>query len=124
MIQESLLDSKINLDIDTATDGEKAMEYLFKKLEDEDKLPDLIILDLNMPRKDGREVLKEIKEHKELRLIPVLVMTTSESHADVKFAYQNYANSYISKPIDMDELTKIVSSINNFWLTIVKLPNK
>ncbi|WP_338814397.1 response regulator [Bernardetia sp. Wsw4-3y2] len=124
LIQESLLESKLNLDIDTVIDGEKAMEYLYKRLEnDSEKLPDLIILDLNMPRKDGREVLKEIKEHEELCLIPVVIMTTSENEEDVKFAYKNHANSYISKPVEMDEFTKIVSSINNFWLTIVKLPN-
>ncbi len=124
LIQESLLESKLNLDIDTVIDGEKAMEYLYERLEnDSEKLPDLIILDLNMPRKDGREVLKEIKGHDELCLIPVVIMTTSENEEDVKFAYKNHANSYISKPVEMDEFTKIVSSINNFWLTIVKLPN-
>lgn len=124
LIQESLLESKLNLDIDTVIDGEKAMEYLYERLEnDSEKLPDLIILDLNMPRKDGREVLKEIKEHEELCFIPVVIMTTSENEEDVKFAYKNHANSYISKPVEMDEFTKIVSSINNFWLTIVKLPN-
>ena len=124
LIQESLLESKLNLDIDAVVDGEKAMEYLYERLEnDNEKLPDLIILDLNMPRKDGREVLKEIKEHEELCLIPVVIMTTSENEEDVKFAYKNHANSYISKPVEMDEFTKIVSSINNFWLTIVKLPN-
>jgi len=124
LIQESLLESKLDLDIDTAFDGEKAMEYLYDCLNnDKQRLPDLIILDLNMPRKDGREVLKEIKEHEEFRLIPVLIMTTSENQEDIKFAYQNHANSYITKPVDMDEFTKIISSINNFWLTIVKLPN-
>lgn len=124
LIQESLLESKLNLDIDTVIDGEKAMDYLHENLNnDKERLPDLIILDLNMPRKDGREVLKEIKEHEELRLIPVVIMTTSENEEDVKFAYKNHANSYISKPVDMEQFTKIVSSINDFWLTIVKLPN-
>ncbi|WP_338790297.1 response regulator [Bernardetia sp. MNP-M8] len=124
LIQESLLESKLNLDIDAVIDGEKAMEYLYERLENGcERLPDLVILDLNMPRKDGREVLKEIKEHEELCLIPVVIMTTSENEEDVKFAYKNHANSYISKPVEMDEFTKIVSSINNFWLTIVKLPN-
>ncbi|WP_338762593.1 response regulator [Bernardetia sp. ABR2-2B] len=125
LIQESLLDSKLNLNIDTVIDGEKATDYLYEKLENkEEKLPDLIILDLNMPRKDGREVLKEIKAHEELCLIPVLVMTTSENDEDVKFAYRHHANSYISKPVDIEEFTKIVASINDFWLTIVKLPSK
>lgn len=124
LIQESLLESKLNLNIDTVIDGEKAMEYLYKDLEnDRQRLPDLIILDLNMPRKDGREVLKEIKEHQELCVIPVVIMTTSENEEDVKFAYRHHANSYISKPVDMEQFTKIVSSINDFWLTIVKLPN-
>ncbi|WP_291725797.1 response regulator [Bernardetia sp.] len=124
LIQESLLESKLQLDIDVVTDGEKATDYLYQKLENKDeKLPDLIILDLNMPRKDGREVLKEIKGHQELCLIPVLVMTTSENEEDIKFAYRNHANSYISKPVDMNEFTKIITSINNFWLTVVKLPS-
>ncbi len=123
LIQESLLESKLNLDIDTVIDGEKAMRYIYELLEnDKQKLPDLIILDLNMPRKDGREVLKEIKEHKDLCMIPVVIMTTSENEEDVKFAYKHHANSYIRKPVDMYEFTKIISSINNFWLTIVKLP--
>ncbi len=123
LIQESLLESKLNLDIDAVIDGEKAMEYLYEKLEsDKTNLPDLIILDLNMPRKDGREVLVEVKGHEQLCLIPVVIMTTSENEEDVKFAYKHHANSYISKPVDMDEFTKIVSSINDFWLTIVRLP--
>lgn len=124
LIQESLLESKLKLDIDVVTDGEQATDYLYEKLEHrEKKLPDLIILDLNMPRKDGREVLKEIKAHEELCLVPVLVMTTSENEEDIKFAYKHHANSYISKPVDMNEFTRIISSINDFWLTIVKLPN-
>lgn len=123
LIQESLLDSKLNLDIDTVIDGEKAMAYLYELLaNNKQNLPDLIILDLNMPRKDGREVLKEIKDHAELCVIPVVIMTTSENEEDVKFAYRHHANSYIRKPVDMHEFTKIISSINNFWLTIVKLP--
>ena len=123
LIQESLLESKLNLDIDTVIDGEKAMEYLYKRLKQNNhSLPDLVILDLNMPRKDGREVLKEIKSHDKLCLIPVVIMTTSENEEDVKFAYKHHVNSYISKPVDMDEFTRIVSSINDFWLTIVRLP--
>lgn len=123
LIQESLLESKLNLNIDSVVDGEKAMAYLYEKLENTDeKLPDLVILDLNMPRKDGREVLREIKEHEELRIIPVVIMTTSETEDDIKFAYKNYASSFISKPVDMEQFTKIVASINDFWLTIVKLP--
>jgi chemotaxis family two-component system response regulator Rcp1 len=85
--------------------------------------PDLILLDLNLPRKDGRQVLKEIKESPTLRSIPVVILTTSSSEADVLQSYNLHANCYISKPVDLDGFLKVIQSIDNFWLSVVKLPH-
>ena len=85
--------------------------------------PDMVLLDLNLPRKDGREVLAEIKADPELRRLPVVVLTTSSAEKDVLESYNLYANCYITKPVDLDQFVGIVSSIEDFWLTIVKLPN-
>jgi two-component system, chemotaxis family, response regulator Rcp1 len=84
--------------------------------------PDLILLDLNLPRKDGRQVLKEIKEDESLRRIPVVVLTTSRSEEDVRRAYDLHANCYISKPVDFHHLSEVVQSIEDFWLTVARLP--
>ena len=84
--------------------------------------PELILLDLNLPKKDGREVLTEIKTNEELRRIPVVVLTTSRSEEDVLKSYDLNANCYITKPVDLDQFISVVKSINEFWLTIVKLP--
>ena len=85
-------------------------------------LPDLVLLDLNLPRKDGREVLAEIKEDPELRLVPVVVLTTSEAERDLVKTYDLHANAYVVKPIDLDRFIEVVEAIENFWFTIVKLP--
>jgi len=104
-------------------DGVAAMDFLNKKGEYENvPRPDIILLDLNLPKKDGREVLKEIKEDPELRCIPVVILTTSSAIEDIVKTYSNYANCYITKPVDFDQFLKVVQSIENFWLTIVKLP--
>jgi CheY-like chemotaxis protein len=84
--------------------------------------PDLILLDLNMPRKDGREVLKEIKSHPTLRRIPVVILTTSQAEEDILNTYDLHANCYITKPVDFSQFLKVVRSIEDFWLTVVKLP--
>ena len=86
--------------------------------------PDLILLDLNLPKKDGREVLREIKEDKNLKNIPVMVLTTSSAEKDILRAYELHANAYITKPLDFNQFIKVVESIVNFWLEIVKLPSK
>ncbi len=86
--------------------------------------PDLILLDLNLPRKDGREVLAEIKEDPKLRLIPVVVMTSSEAERDLVRTYHLHANAYVVKPIDLDGFVEVVQGVKDFWLTIVKLPPK
>ena len=84
--------------------------------------PDLILLDLNLPKKDGREVLKEIKQDEKLRSIPVVILTTSKAEEDIVKSYNQYANCYITKPLDLSQFSTVVKSINDFWLTIVKLP--
>jgi CheY-like chemotaxis protein len=86
--------------------------------------PDLILLDLNLPKKDGREVLEEIKESPSLKIIPVVVLTTSASEEDILRSYQYHANCYITKPVALDGFLKVVNSIDNFWLSIVKLPHE
>jgi two-component system response regulator len=86
--------------------------------------PDLVLLDLNLPRKDGREVLAEIKQDKNFKRIPVVVLTMSSADEDILSAYNLYANCYITKPIDLDQFLRVVTSIEDFWLTIVKLPSR
>ena len=86
--------------------------------------PDIILLDLNLPKKDGREVLREIKEDSNLKNIPVVILTTSSAEKDIRIAYDLHANAYITKPLDFDQFIKVVGSIENFWLEIVRLPSK
>jgi len=102
-------------------DGVEALEFLRRRNPDAAR-PDLILLDLNLPRKDGREVLAEIKEDPDLKLIPVLVLTTSQAERDIFETYNLHANGYVTKPIDLDEFTQIVASIQDFWFATAKLP--
>lgn len=124
LIKESMEESKISLHLDCVVDGEAATDYLYQKLKNNEPLPDLMILDLNLPKKDGREVLVEVKTHPELKTIPIVVLSTSSNRDDIDHAYKHYANSFITKPVDLEQFMRIVNSINDFWLTIVKLPNK
>lgn len=104
-------------------DGVEALDFLRRRGEYADAVrPDIVLLDLNLPRKDGREVLAEIKEDESLRLIPVLVLTTSRAERDILETYSLHANGYVTKPIDLDEFTEVVSSIQDFWFTTAKLP--
>ena len=122
---EALKDSKIKNNLYLVEDGVEAMRFLdHQEPYSEMPLPDLILLDLNLPRKDGREVLAEIKEDPKLRLIPVVVMTTSEAERDLIKTYDLHANAYVVKPIDLDRFIEVVQAIENFWFTIVKLPPK
>lgn len=125
LVQEILKRGKMIVNLHTALDGMEAMEYLRKegKYKDENR-PDLILLDLNMPRKDGREVLEEIKSDKELKTIPVIVMTISKAEEDILRSYNLHANAYIVKPIELNQFMNVVRSIEDFWLTIVRLPPK
>ena len=123
LAEEALKDSKVHNNLYHVEDGVEAMRFLRRQENYADvPLPDLILLDLNLPRKDGREVLAEIKEDPELRLIPVVVLTTSEAERDLVKTYNLHANAYIVKPIDLNRFIEVVEAIENFWFTIVKLP--
>jgi CheY-like chemotaxis protein len=104
-------------------DGIEAMEFLRREGEFAKALrPDLILLDLNMPRKNGREVLKEIKEDPKLHRIPVVVLTTSDDENDVMLSYEHQANSYVTKPVDLDKFREVLKTIKEYWFSVVKLP--
>ena len=124
LAQEALKDSKLKNNLFHVSDGVEAMKFLMKEGEYSDvPRPDLILLDLNLPKKDGRQVLKEIKESDNLKRIPVVILTMSQSEEDIFKSYNLHANCYITKPLDLNQFIKVVQSIEDFWLTIVKLPN-
>ena len=124
LTQEVFKGAKIRNEITWVDDGEKALQYLRKQGEYKAALrPDMVLLDLNMSRKDGREVLQEIKNDHSLKSIPVIILTTSSAQEDIFKSYQLYANCYIRKPIDLHEFIDIVKMIESFWLSIVLLPN-
>jgi two-component system, chemotaxis family, response regulator Rcp1 len=125
LTKEAFKDAKMLIKLHVASDGAQAMAYL--KHEGEYATvprPDLILLDLNLPKKDGREVLEEIKESPTLKSIPVVILTTSASQSDILKSYQLHANCYITKPVDLDGFLKVVKSIDSFWLSVVKLPRE
>lgn len=125
LAREALEYSKVNNHLHHVTDGVEAMAFLRKEGKYQGTpRPDLILLDLNMPRKDGREVLAEIKADEALKLIPVVVLTTSEDQADVLEAYEHYANCYIVKPVDFEQFARVVRAIDGFWFTVVTLPTE
>jgi two-component system, chemotaxis family, response regulator Rcp1 len=106
-----------------ATDGIQALDFLYKRNEFKNALrPDLIILDLNMPKKDGREVLVDIKNHNDLKSIPVIILTMSQSEDDINAAYNLHANCFLTKPLDFDEYNKMIHSIAEVWLSVISLP--
>ncbi|MCX5993177.1 MAG: response regulator [Chloroflexi bacterium] len=124
LTRESLKDCKVMVDLHHVRDGVEAMQYLRREGKFADaQRPDLVILDLNMPRKDGRETLEEIKSDPDLRRIPVVILTISDSEEDILKTYNLHANAYITKPIDLEQFSRVVHEIDNFWFTIVKLPN-
>ncbi len=122
---EAFKDAKMLNNINVAKDGVEAMAFLRNEGDYRDApRPDLILLDLNMPRKDGREVLQEIKSDPELKRIPVVVLTTSADDKDILSAYDAFVNAYVTKPVDLDQFMKIVKAIDDFWLSVVQLPPK
>jgi len=123
LAMEALRDSKIRNSMHHVSDGEEAMAFLRRegRYMDAPK-PDLVLLDLNLPRKDGREVLAEIKADEDLKRIPVVILTVSSDDEDVFRAYGLHANCFITKPLDFHQFVKVVRSIEDFWLSIVKLP--
>jgi two-component system, chemotaxis family, response regulator Rcp1 len=123
LTQEALREAKVRNNFHVARDGVEALSFLRREGEFADvPRPDLILLDLNMPRMDGREVLQEIKSDQDLRVIPVVILTTSKAEEDIIRSYQLNANCYITKPVDLDQFMKVVRSIEDFWLTVVRLP--
>ena len=120
---EALKENKMNNALHVAKDGVQAMAFLRQEGEYADApRPDLILLDLNLPRKDGREVLAEIKADPSLMRIPVVILTTSQAEEDILRSYNLHANCFVTKPVDLDQFIRVVQSIEQFWLTIVKLP--
>jgi chemotaxis family two-component system response regulator Rcp1 len=125
LTREALKDAKVEISLHVASDGIEAMAILRREGPYEHApRPDLILLDLNLPKKDGREVLKEIKESTTLKSIPVVILTTSAYKEDVLDSYRLHANCYITKPVDLEGFLTVVRSIDNFWLSIVKLPRE
>ena len=125
LTQEALKESKLVINLTVAEDGLEATEILHRRNGHAGvSVPDLILLDLNLPKKDGRQVLQEIKADPELMRIPVVVLTTSAADADVLATYSSHANCYITKPVDMDKFIQIVRVLEDFWFTIVKLPSR
>ena len=125
LVEEVLEEAKIRNVIHVVSDGEEAILFL----NGEGKFsgsprPDIILLDLNLPKKDGREVLKEIKENDSLKNIPIVILTTSGAEKDILKSYDLHANAYITKPLDFDQFIMVIKSIANFWIEIVKLPTK
>jgi CheY-like chemotaxis protein len=123
LTQEIFRDGKILNNLNCVGDGVEAMAFLCREGKYANAPhPDLILLDLNLPKKDGREVLAEIKANDNLKRIPVVVLTTSQAEEDILKAYDLHANCYITKPINLDQFIRVVKSIEEFWLTVAKLP--
>ena len=124
LTREALKEGKVLINqLNVARDGVEALAFLRRQGEFSDAVrPDIVLLDLNLPKKDGREVLAEIKNDPELRRIPVVILTTSKAEEDILKSYDMHANCYITKPVDLDQFITVVQSIEDFWLTIVKLP--
>jgi chemotaxis family two-component system response regulator Rcp1 len=125
LTREAFKDAKMYLNLHVASDGAEAMAFLNREGDHANApRPDLILLDLNLPKKDGREVLREIKESSMLKSIPVVILTTSASDADILRSYLLHANCYITKPVGLEGFLEVVKSIDNFWLSVVKLPRE
>jgi len=123
LTRRALRDSKLNNNLHVVTDGEDAMAFLKREGAHADApRPDLVLLDINMPKKTGLEVLAEIKREPELGMIPVCILTTSEDDRDILSAYAHHANAFVTKPLDLAQFAEVVRKIEDFWFTIVKLP--
>ncbi len=123
LIVEVFKEEQINVDVEIVRDGEEAMAYLYRKGQYEAALiPHLIILDLNMPKKDGREVLAEIKSDAALSTIPVVILTTSQSEEDIQKSYKLHASCFVTKPLDLEKFVAIIRSLDSFWFKAVKFP--
>jgi CheY-like chemotaxis protein len=124
LTREALKEGKVYSNLHWVKDGVEALDFLHQQGKHQDApKPDIILLDLNLPKKDGREVLEEIKADQKLMRIPVVILTTSKAEEDVLRTYNLHANCYVTKPVDLDQFIKVVKSIDNFWLAVVTLPN-
>jgi CheY-like chemotaxis protein len=125
LTQEALRASRLRMNLRVVNDGVEAMQYLRREAgHAQSRRPDLVLLDLNLPRMDGREVLTQIKEDPDLTYIPVVILTTSKAEEDVAASYRQHANCYISKPVDIEQFRSVVASIESFWFTVVQLPSE
>ncbi|NUQ00284.1 MAG: response regulator [Armatimonadetes bacterium] len=125
LTMEGLKEAKVRNNLHIVHDGEQALQFLYRQAGYEDApRPDLILLDLNLPRCNGREVLAKIKSDQQLHRIPVVVLTSSQAEEDIVSAYDLNVNCYVTKPVDFDRFVQVIQSIEDFWLTIVKLPSE
>jgi CheY-like chemotaxis protein len=125
LTKEALEDAKIFIKLSVVKDGKEAMDFLGKQgIYHDVELPDFLLLDVNLPKKNGHEVLKYIKSTENLKHIPVIMLTTSSSEKDINLSYNNYANCYITKPVEVNDFLTVVATIESFWISIVKLPSK
>jgi len=125
MTREAFEEHKVRNHLNVVTDGADALAYVRREGDFADAArPDLILLDLNLPKRDGREVLKEIKTDPDLREIPIVVLTTSAAESDVLASYQLHANAYVTKPVDFDRFISVVKQIDDFFVSLVKLPRR
>lgn len=123
LIEEAFNECEIKINLNYVMDGEQAIKYINKEEQYSNSLtPNLILLDLNLPKKSGLEVLKETKSNEKLKEIPIIILSTSTSEKDIKSSYHNLANAYIAKPIDLDTFMNIVKMVENFWLTTNQFP--
>ena len=125
LTREAFKEARVLNELHSVEDGVEAIKFLRRENQYENApRPDLILLDLNLPKKDGREVLSEIKADEDLKAIPVVILTTSKAEEDIVKMYNGHANCYISKPVDIDQFVTVVKSIESFWFSIVKLPSQ
>jgi len=125
LTREALKEGKVLNNLYVAKDGSEALQFLHKEAPYENvPTPDIVLLDLNLPRVNGREVLAHVKSDLNLRRIPIVVLTTSKAEEDIVRSYDLHANCYITKPLDLEQFIQVIKSIENFWLSIVKLPEK
>ena len=123
LTKETLRDAKVMVNLHVVGDGVEAMAFLRKESKHANApRPDLVLLDLNLPKKDGREVLAEMKQDPDLRRIPVVILTISNGQEDILKSYNLHANAYVTKPLNLEQFAKIVKAIEDFWFTVVKLP--
>lgn len=123
LTEEAFKDGRINNDLHVTTDGQEALDFLFQRADYADApVPDLVLLDLNLPRIDGKEVLREIRNDPDLQRLPVIILTSSAAQQDVIESYELQTNAYLTKPVSPDEFVALVRSIEEFWLTFVRLP--